>query len=849
MTENRIQQALIKLFDRHRIVFWYDDKHEFRDVFESLEMDGIEKAEINANEFMLKHRILRDAPKQPFLLYYEGKEPRHINNWLLDVQLSSAVFRTDQSAIWLSELNLPSDFVDVVTDHEVFFAPGRAPKQAERRKQGLKNLLKPDDLKQHVRLKMLAVCTDLYDLAGVRLEVICECLLNELIEDRQSRFELIERCNLAGVFWEQVERHYGYVSASPSVKDFSIELFKSCYAFSISNPQSKDKATLNTDALVFFKRWKESRRYKQAFEQLSTLYADLLDIENDLNNRDFRDVIEIDYYRFIDQKIISDLVASVSQKTLSKGEVTKYCRERRQGHWYDDFEHLYTAIEAASDFLSTLDTLQLDMASSADAVNGYVKHWYKLDQLYRQFIYALKTSGQVTLLNSLVDVIENLYTNRFLSPLATQWQQKVDAMDNWAVSDVMPQNQFYRRWVEQYVTRGKKICVIISDAFRYEAAQELMGRINSEKFYQAKLDHMLSALPSYTQLGMASLLPISNELITISEKDSTVFIGGAPTQGTANRDKYIKSKVGNTGCAKQAKSIADMTQSEGRELFKNHDVIYIYHNRIDHAGDKMQSEGEAFDATERTFDDLMNLVKKLVNFNASNILITADHGFIYQNQTLDESDFLSAEVNGDIHYRDRRFLLGKELAGPASTRVFSPQQLGLSGEVGALIPKGIQRLRLKGSGSRFVHGGATLQEVIVPVISINKGRADDLAVVEVDLLRGGNNVISAGQLSVTLYQKEPVTDKIKPRELRCGIYNDSGQLISDSHAVTMDLTTDNARDREIKLSFLLTQDADNANNQEVILKLEEPVAGTNQYTEYKQLKYMLRRSFTTDFDF
>jgi hypothetical protein len=85
--------------------------------------------------------------------------------------------------------------------------------------------------------------------------------------------------------------------------------------------------------------------------------------------------------------------------------------------------------------------------------------------------------------------------------------------------------------------------------------------------------------------------------------------------------------------------------------------------------------------------------------------------------------------------------------------------------------------------------------------------------------------------------------------LRCGLYNDSGQLISDSHAVTMDLTTDNAREREIKLSFLLTQDADNANNQEVILKLEEPVAGTNQYTEYKQLKYMLRRSFTTDFDF
>src|SRR5690554_3126618 len=116
MTQNRIQQALARLFERQRIVFWYDDKQEFRDAFESLEMEGIEKVEINANEFTLKHRILRESPKQSFLLYCEGKEPDYINNWLLDVQLSSAVFRTDQSAIWLSEMNLPPEYAEVVTE-------------------------------------------------------------------------------------------------------------------------------------------------------------------------------------------------------------------------------------------------------------------------------------------------------------------------------------------------------------------------------------------------------------------------------------------------------------------------------------------------------------------------------------------------------------------------------------------------------------------------------------------------------------------------------------------------------------------------------------------------------------
>jgi hypothetical protein len=121
--------------------------------------------------------------------------------------------------------------------------------------------------------------------------------------------------------------------------------------------------------------------------------------------------------------------------------------------------------------------------------------------------------------------------------------------------------------------------------------------------------------------------------------------------------------------------------------------------------------------------------------------------------------------------------------------------------------------------------------------------------VEVDLLRGSVNVITAGQLSVTLYQTEPISSKLKARELRCAIYTASGQIISDLHNITLDLTAQSAREREIKLRFVLTQDADSANNEEVSLKLDEPVVGTNQYKEYKQLKYTIRRSFTTDFDF
>ena len=59
MTTERIKQSLLKAFDRHRIVFWYDKKKELRKEFQSLHLPDIEKIEILNNEFGLKYRILR----------------------------------------------------------------------------------------------------------------------------------------------------------------------------------------------------------------------------------------------------------------------------------------------------------------------------------------------------------------------------------------------------------------------------------------------------------------------------------------------------------------------------------------------------------------------------------------------------------------------------------------------------------------------------------------------------------------------------------------------------------------------------------------------------------------------
>lgn len=830
---NRIENALLKLFDRHRIVFWYDAKQELREEFHALQLPDVEKLEINNNEYGLKYRMLREQPQQKFLLYREGSQPDDIDNWLLDVQLAHGEFRTDQVAIWLSELELGFEFTAVLQAHTEFF-------HASKRKEALKKLMKPDDTAGQIRLNMLATCVG----SESRLDAVLESLLQELADERDDKIKLVQRCSLDGFLWDQLSRSYGYQSDTPSVRDFVLELFKSCYAMGTDG-----QVQLSPDALVFLKRWKDSRRHADSFETLSAECADVLGIERDLAQRDFRALIDIDYFELIDKKIISDLVRAVTSRTCASADVSVWVRQRKSCYWYAQYLDLYEAVDYAAQFIQALSEADLSMNSLTEGIQRYSHTWYRLDQLYRKFTYHARQSRQNSLMGELNDQIENLYSNSYLVKLGDRFQSFVDLAPRWAADAVPQQRQFFEHWVRPFLRRDNKVCVIISDAMRYEIGDELLRMIRQEDRYSAELEPMLSMLPSYTQLGMAALLP--NETLAIADNTTgVVLVNGQSSQGTVNRSKILQSALSGGGEAMTAEDFLDLDKDGSRELLKRNDVVYLYHNRIDHTGDKMHSEGEAFKAAEQTLIDLLKLIKKLTAANASNILVTADHGFIYQHRELDHSDFLSVDAQGEhMLYRDRRFVLGKGLTASTSLRKFTPDQLGLIGDVEVLVPKSINRLRLSGSGSRFVHGGASLQETVVPVLKINKKRQSDVAAVSVDILRGSSTVITSGQLAVTLYQTEPVTEKIQRRVLRAGLYTKAGELISDVHELTFDLTAVSPRNRELPLRFVLTRKANEVNGQEVMLRLDEKHAGTSHYKEYKAISYLMRRSFTSDFDF
>jgi uncharacterized protein (TIGR02687 family) len=824
--DERSIASLKKLFDRYRIVFWYDDKSNLREDFEALELDGVTKVEIDNNEFSLKYRMLREEPKTKFLLYHEGPRPDDEHNWLLDVFLYQGEFHTDQSAIILSELNLDPKFLNLIEHHMVFF-------ENKNRVNQLKKQLSHQETLQDFQLKLLAVCCG---TESEKFDYALMALLEEASIEEDDRMHTVERCGLSAFLWSEVKRRYGYASTEVGITDFAFELFASAFA-----SETGDHATLSRAAGVFLKQWKDSKTFSSGYGRYSGQCAEQLNIADKLTSIEFRQLIDCDLFEVIDRHIIKGILAQVKDRTVNDEQVNSWIRKRRTLHWHDTYRHHYDALIHASRFLTLIPTLVLSIQGMGEGVRLYSTTLSEVDRLYRKYLLHVGKADASSLFADLTKDVENHYNNTFLLPLSSSWHDAIEREKRWDASPVPLQRNFFTR----HVNRENKVCVIISDALRYEVADELTSLINGEDRFTAEIEPMLSMLPSYTQLGMASLLP--NKELVIGDK-GIVSVDGASSMGKANRDGILKKALDGKASAVDAESILNMKVEDCKPLVRDNQVLYVYHNVIDKVGDDRDSEEKVFTACEEALDDLQKLVRKLSSANANNIIITADHGFLYQNNVLDDSDFVGLPVlNEGAFLTDRRFLVGTKLKDNSSMIAFTASQLHLGGNYEIQIPRGINRLRVKGSGSRYVHGGATLQEVVIPVVKINKKRQGDVSFVSVSVLTGTSNRITSGQLGVTFYQNQPISAKVKSLRIRAGIYTADDVLISEQKELLFDFTSEHARDRENRVRFLFANTSEAMRSQKVELRLEVPIENTSKWKPYIAYPYMLDRKMGTDF--
>ena len=438
---------------------------------------------------------------------------------------------------------------------------------------------------------------------------------------------------------------------------------------------------------------------------------------------------------------------------------------------------------------------------------------YRMDAYYRHFHYAfgnsLKNANDILEdgLKHSTEFVEALYQNWFLRELTACWTNAAaeDLATLGYISEIEKQRDFYKRYVAPSSSKNTRAFVIISDALRYEVASELSERIVRNTKGTAELESMQAVFPSITKFGMAALLPGKS----ISVNDSMdVLVDGNPTRSTVERNAILNSTP-KASVVIQYNDLLNMKKDERRELVAGKDVIYIYHNSIDAIGDKAPTESKVFDACETAIQELSGVLRIIVNeLSGTNIFITADHGFLYTYKPLSESDKIDRKTfYGDVYELGRRYAL----TAPDTTADFLlPVNLEreLDGTpIKGYAPQDTIRMKVQGGGENYVHGGISLQELVVPVIAFKNLRTSNKNYVEVKnaelKLLSESRKISNLIFSLEFHQRQPVGDKIQPCTYSIYMTDDEGVVISDRQTVIADKTSDNAADRVFRVRFNL----------------------------------------------
>lgn len=129
-------------------------------------------------------------------------------------------------------------------------------------------------------------------------------------------------------------------------------------------------------------------------------------------------------------------------------------------------------------------------------------------------------------LENLAAWVEGVYVNWFLSETNRCWVNAAE--EQWSESGYIEGVPRQRRFFDEFVLAGsgdvKRTLVIVSDALRFEVADELAQRLERATAGTAELKSMQGVFPSVTEFGMAALLPHNS--MGLRESDMAVFLDG-----------------------------------------------------------------------------------------------------------------------------------------------------------------------------------------------------------------------------------------------------------------------------------------------------------------------------------
>lgn len=813
---NRRFAAPLPEFYQRRIIFWYDEDREFEDKIEEVILDNAKVLVLTGNNtFAAKKLLASDDTTSNYLVYSPLRYEKLEDNWLINIELYSEEFRADLNSIWMDEMGLPSNATvrRMVKSYRKFF------NSIDRRKSVAamaQNITTASQLH-------LAVMASICGLKDAQPASIIRAVLSQSLElDSNSIYQDLVKYGAKNPFWVMVAQATGYsegddadlgrlaihILLTAATRTMRSEFLVGLDSF-ISTPHQSYCYDMVSD-------WLRSESSCDLY-QIARFVEDEARLSQRFEQMDVEDLKDTECFPCINECILKHLMKDICDHIIKTDVITAIVEKRRTMAWYDGVSCYYEGLLQVANMQMFFHdhAAGFHLAQARDIWTAYATDYYKMDTCYRQFHLCFNRSLTVSnevlddLFKHVVEKVEGLYNSWFLNQLGANWTDvcKDELAQYGRILEINQQEQFYRSRVASCDSR---VYVIISDALRYEVAASLAEQLRRETQSQITLDSVQGIFPTITKFGMAALLP--HKKLNVVKKQNggvTVLADGCSTE-MPNRDKVLKG-AHNASVALQYKNIIKMKRAERQSLVKGMDIVYIYHDKIDEASHT--ADNLVFPACDDAINEIKNIVRIICNeFGGTRIFITADHGFLYtyspltEDAKVDKTSFRQM----DVEY-GRRYAIMEQGAEPDYLLLvkFLDEEAGLT----AFAPRENIRIKMSGGGLNFVHGGISLQEMVVPVIDYQFLRSSsktyqrnrekyDTKPVTLSLL-SATRKIGNMIFSLNFYQKEAVGDNRSSCNYQLYFTDASGKQISDVVRIIADKTSENGQDRTFRCSFNL----------------------------------------------
>lgn len=781
MNLQAIQKKLNDEFNgsERKLVFWYDDKAEFTEEIDSLKLENAKIHKLTGdNIFHTKYLLEYEDPISNYLIYAPFPKPMDRENHLADTIYYSKLFYADRVSLLCADLQIPEVYKDQLSQYPKFW---RSNDRIE--KFAALNIEKYDP--EIIEIGLLAV------VAGVKTPNFEEVLKVVILSGdyvQNKHVIAFEKIGLNEVFWHLCAKYYGYNDDTPTLEKFVVMLLITYTAYhykgDLPKPWQKFISHKQNDIAVFISNLMNNILHKDQFDQIAAKIATKIRAKDLLDSVPVENYLECDTFDFFDINIINHFASMIiSNNTPLTEEYRNVIKTRStRKHFATRFLYYYIALSEADQLIAEIQEIDInDAKNAAEVIELYTAKWAKIDQHYRRFYVSFDRLETQENMLELRNLVEKTYTNLYLRKLSVVWSEKLEAVTSW---NQLPSRKLYDFYNYTVAPAIKKECtaVIISDGFRYECGLELHERFQEKANANSELQYMISVLPSNTRLGMAALLP--HQSISFTDKYD-VLVDGESCVSSEQRSKKLKAHS-PLSLVTSYSEIMSMSREEIRKLMSGRELIYIYHNQVDARGDNSSTENEVFMAAEESIDEIASLVQKLtVDKSITNYIITADHGFIYKRDKLDESDKVTFPKQSGVV--SKRYLLSKKPLLIEGSLSYSLDYLGNeSKEFYVTVPRGADIFKVAGGGQNYVHGGALLQEIIVPLLKVKTERYKvDVGKVGVELTsitRKITNLITY----LDFMQKENVTDTLQPSKIFAFFETESGEKISNEQIIIAD---------------------------------------------------------------